>query len=92
MIRLIQRGLMYGNLFHVSSPALIDRYNRALKHLTGQTTTLTDFYVDISGFSPEVGEALNDPLYLNHNGVNRQFILLSTEPVSYTHLTLPTKA
>ncbi|MEP4246459.1 DUF6638 family protein [Tateyamaria sp.] len=79
MIRLIQRGLMYGNLFHVASPALVDRYNRALKHLTGQTTTLTDFYIDISGFSPEVGEALNDPQYLNHNGVNRQFILLSTE-------------
>ncbi|MEL6809466.1 MAG: DUF6638 family protein [Pseudomonadota bacterium] len=79
MIRLIQRGLMYGNLFHVSSPALVDRYNRALKHLTGQTTTLTDFYIDISGFSPEVGDDLNDTLYLNHNGVNRQFILLSTE-------------
>ncbi|WP_299284216.1 DUF6638 family protein [uncultured Tateyamaria sp.] len=79
MIRLIQSGLMYGNLFHVASPALVDRYNRALKHLTGQTTTLTDFYIDISGFSPEVGNDLNDPLYLNHNGVNRQFILLSTE-------------
>ncbi|WP_415404716.1 DUF6638 family protein [Tateyamaria sp. SN3-11] len=79
MIRLIQRGLMYGNLFHVASPALVDRYNRALQHLTGHTTTLTDFYIDISGFSPEVGDQLNDPLYLNHNGVNRQFILLSTE-------------
>jgi len=79
MIRLIQRGLMYGNLFQVASPALVERYNRALKHLTGQTTSLTDFYIDISGFSPEVGADLNDPLYLNHNGVNRQFILLSTE-------------
>lgn len=79
MIRLIQSGLMYGNLFHVSSQALVDRYNRALEHLTGQTTTLTDFYIDISGFSPEVGNDLNDPLYLNHNGVNRQFILLSVE-------------
>ncbi len=79
MIRLIQRGLMYGNLFHVASPALVDRYNRALEHLTGKRTTLTDFYIDISGFSPEVGDDLNDPLYLNHNGVNRQFILLSTE-------------
>ena len=43
MIRLIQRGLMYGNLFHVASPALVERYNRALKHLTNQTTSLTDF-------------------------------------------------
>ena len=79
MIRLIQSGLMYGNLFHVASPALVERYNRALEHLTGQTTSLSDFYIDISGFSPEVGDQLGDPLYLNHNGVNRQFILLSTE-------------
>ncbi|WP_420010875.1 DUF6638 family protein [Tateyamaria sp.] len=79
MIRLIQSGLMYGNLFHVASPALVERYNRALEHLSGKRTSLTDFYVDISGFSPEVGDDLGDPLYLNHNGVNRQFILLSTE-------------
>ena len=79
MIELIKRGLMFGNLFHVTSPALAARYNRALKHLTGKTTTLTDFYIDISGYSPEVGQELGDPLYLNHDGVNRQFILLSTE-------------
>ncbi|MEM8653503.1 MAG: DUF6638 family protein [Pseudomonadota bacterium] len=79
MIRLIQRGLMFGNLFHVASPALVERYNRALEHLTGKRTALTDFYIDISGYSPEIGNELGDPLYLNHNGVNRQFILLSTE-------------
>ncbi len=79
MKRLIQRGLMFGNLFHVSSPALVARYNRALAHLTGKTTTLDDFYIDISGYSPEVGNELGDHLYLNHNGVNRQFILLSTD-------------
>ena len=79
MIELIKRGLMFGNLFHVTSPALAARYNRALEHLTGRTTTLTDFYIDISGYSPEIGQELGDPLYLNHDGVNRQFILLSTE-------------
>ena len=79
MQRLIQSGLMFGNLVHVASPALVERYNRALKHLTGKTTTLTDFYVDISGYSPEVGFELEDPLYLNHAGVNRQFILLSVD-------------
>lgn len=79
MNRLIRAGLMFGNLFHVSSPALIERYNRALHHLTGKRTELTDFYVDISGYSPEVGAELGDPLYLNHKGVNRQFILLSME-------------
>jgi hypothetical protein len=79
MKRLIETGLMYGNLFEVSSPALVDRYKRALKHLTGKETGLSDFHIDISGFSPEIGFELNDPLYLNPNGCNRQFILLSTE-------------
>ncbi|WP_299848918.1 DUF6638 family protein [uncultured Roseovarius sp.] len=79
MERLIRSGLMFGNLVHVASPALVERYNRALKHLTGKTTQLTDFYIDISGFSPEIGHELGDPLYLNHAGVNRQFILLTTD-------------
>lgn len=76
---LIQRGLMFGNLIPVTSPILVERYNRALKRLTGKTTSLTDFHIDISGYSPEVGDALGDDLYLNHHGVNRQFILLTTE-------------
>ncbi|WP_283646212.1 DUF6638 family protein [Marinovum algicola] len=79
MNRLIQSGLMFGNLIRVDSPALIDRYNRALQHLTGQQTALTEFHIDISGFAPEIGDELGDPLYLNHHGVNRQFILLTTE-------------
>ncbi|WP_209599215.1 DUF6638 family protein [Ruegeria sp. HKCCSP351] len=79
MIRLIKKGLMFGNLVHISSPALVERYNRALQHLAGKTTQLSDFHVDISGYSPEVGIELDDPLYLNPNGVNRQFILLTTE-------------
>ncbi|MEQ9694505.1 DUF6638 family protein [Shimia sp. SDUM112013] len=79
MKRLIQRGLMFGNLIEVASPVLVERYNRALKHLTGKTTALTDFHIDVSGYSPEIGDELGDHLYLNHNGVNRQFILLTTE-------------
>lgn len=78
MKRLIERGLMFGNLIHVNSPALVERYNRALAHLTGKQTQLSDFHIDISGFSPEIGDELDDPLYLNRAGVNRQFILLST--------------
>ncbi|ROU01040.1 DUF6638 family protein [Histidinibacterium lentulum] len=79
MKHLIERGLMFGNLVPVRAPVLVERYNRALKHLTGKTTTLEDFHVDISGYSPEIGAELGDPLYLNHHGVNRQFILLTTE-------------
>jgi len=78
MKRLIEKGLMFGNLVEISSPQLIERYNRALKHLTGKTTALTDFHIDISGYSPEIGDELNDDLYLNPNGCNRQFILLTT--------------
>jgi len=78
MRRLIEKGLMFGNLVPVDSPALVERYNRALKHLTGRETTLEDFYIDISGYSYEVGEELGDHLYLNPNGCNRQFIVLTT--------------
>jgi len=79
MNRLIANGLMFGNLITVDSPALVERYNRALKALTGKTTALTDFHIDLSGYSPEVGDELGDHLYLNPNGCNRQFILLTTE-------------
>ncbi len=78
MKRLIEKGLMFGNLVEVSSPQLVERYNRALKHLTGNTTALADFHIDISGYSLEIGDELNDELYLNPNGCNRQFILLTT--------------
>ena len=78
MNRLIEKGLMFGNLVEVSSPQLIDRYNRALQHLAGKETKLKDFHIDLSGYSPEIGDELGDPLYLNPNGANRQFILLTT--------------
>lgn len=78
MKRLIEKGLMFGNLVEVSSPQLVERYNRALKHLTGKETKLSDFHIDISGYSPEIGDELGDDLYLNPNGCNRQFILLTT--------------
>lgn len=78
MKRLIEKGLMFGNLIEVSSPQLVERYNRALKALTGKETKLVDFHIDISGYSPEIGDELGDDLYLNPHGCNRQFILLTT--------------
>ncbi len=73
---------MFGNLVEVSSPQLVERYNRALKHLTGKTTTLKEFHIDISGYSPEIGDEISDDLYLNPSGCNRQFILLTTSQKS----------
>ncbi len=79
MKKLIEAGLMYGNLFHVNSPILVERYNRALEHLTGKWTSMSDFHIDLSGYAPEIGAEFDDHLYLNHGGVNRQFILLSPD-------------
>ncbi len=78
MDRLIRHGLMFAGLFEVDSPALVERYNRALEHLTGKRTGLDHFHIDLSGFSPEVGDELGDMGYLNPGGCNRQIILLST--------------
>ncbi|MHA7776712.1 DUF6638 family protein [Roseibium sp. M-1] len=79
MMRLVRHGLMFGNLYEVSSPSMVARYNRALEHLIGKTTALEAFHVDISGYSPEIGDELGDMHYLNPHGCNRQFILLSVE-------------
>lgn len=76
---LIERGLMFGNLIRVDSPAWVALYNRALDKLTGRTTVLTEFHIDLTGLSPEVGDELGDLDYLNAPGGNRQFILLTTE-------------
>lgn len=78
MMRLVRHGLMFGNLVEVTSPSMVSRYNRALEHLTGKTTQLEEFHIDISGFSPEIGDELDDPNYLNPHGCNRLFIVLST--------------
>ena len=47
--------------------------------LTNHQSKLSEFHIDVSGYSPEIGDELDDHLYLNHAGVNRQFILLTTD-------------
>lgn len=79
MMRLVKKGLMFGNLIEVSSPALVERYNRALKHLIDRETSLTGFHIDMSGYSPEIGDEFEDQLYLNPKGCNQMFILLTTD-------------
>ena len=77
MLRLLKHGLIYAELFPVDTPAMVARYNAALKKITGKTTALNEFMVDISGFAPEIAEEFEDELYLNPHGANRHFILLS---------------
>ena len=72
-----EKGLLFGDLVKITAPDLVARYNRALRYLTGRETRLGAFHLDISGHSPEVGEEFGDALYLNREGHNRQFILLS---------------
>lgn len=79
MMRLVERGLMYGNLFEVATPVLVERYNAALERLTGRRTSLESFHIDLSGFAPEIAEEFEDDKYLNPHGCNRQFILISVE-------------
>lgn len=76
---LIEQGLMFGGLIRVDSAAWVARYNRALQKLTGKTTALAEFHIDLSGTSPEVGDELGDLDYLDPPGGARQFILLTTE-------------
>ena len=92
MLRLIEKGLMFGNLVRVSTPALVDRYNAALEKLRGKRTELTDFHIDISGYSPEIGQELGDRRYLNPDGCNRMFILLTLDqrhaPLLHAHFSV----
>ncbi|MCX7644483.1 MAG: hypothetical protein N2Z62_04200 [Rhodobacteraceae bacterium] len=78
MRRLIEKGLMFGNLVPVASPALVEGCSRALRRLAGRETRLADFHAEISGFSPAVGDEPGDLGHLGHAGANRRFILLTT--------------
>lgn len=79
MERLIEKGLMFGNLIRVNSTAWVGLYNRALQKIAGRQTALSEFHIDITGYSPEIGDELGDMDYLSPKGGNRQFILLTTE-------------
>ncbi|PWV97535.1 hypothetical protein DFR52_10658 [Hoeflea marina] len=88
MKRLRDNELIYGRLLTVDEPHLIARYNKALKALGTPETKLASFGIDMTGFSPEIAEELGDQQYLDPNGVNRRFILLTPDqeelPVVHT--------
>jgi hypothetical protein len=88
MKRLYDNALIYGRLFTVDQPHLVERYNKALAAFDLPETKRTSFGIDRSGFSPEIAEELGDDDYLDPNGINRRFIILTpaqmTLPVVHT--------
>ena len=88
MKRLYDTELIYGRLLAITQPHLIERYNKALKAFALPETKLESFDIDKTGFSPQVANELGDPDYLDPNGINRRFIILTpaqaTLPVVHT--------
>lgn len=74
---LYDNDLIYGRLLTIDQPHLIERYNKALKAFGLPASKLKQFDVDRTGFSPEIAGELKDPDYLDPNGVNRRFIILT---------------
>ena len=91
MHRLIDKKLMNGSLIRVASPHLVARYNRGLKALTDRETSLSEFQIDATGYSPEIAAEFGDASYLDSHGINQKFILLSidqrTRPVLKSEFT-----
>jgi hypothetical protein len=73
--------LIYGRLLKVEEPHLIARYNKALAAFGLAPTKLESFEIDRTGFSPQVAEELGDYSYLDPNGVNRRFIVLTPSQI-----------
>lgn len=69
--------LIFGRLLKIEEPHLIARYNKALEAFGLKPTKLESFEIDRTGFSPQIAEALKDEQYLDPNGVNRRFIILT---------------
>lgn len=80
--------LIFGSLLRIDAPHLIERYSKALTAFGLRPTELKAFRIDMTGYSPEVAEELGDQAYLDPNGVNRRFIILTPEqerlPVVHT--------
>jgi hypothetical protein len=74
---LFENQLIFGNLMTIAEPHLFERYNKALTGFGLQPVSLEQFSIDMTGFSPEVANELDDQAYLDPNGVNRRFIILT---------------
>ncbi|MHA7968413.1 DUF6638 family protein [Rhizobium sp. CAU 1783] len=82
MNRLLEAELIYGRLLAVTEPHLVARYNKALSGFGLKATALTEFDIDMTGFSPQIAAELGDRDYLDPNRVNRRFVILTPEQES----------
>src|SRR5690606_40477112 len=78
---LLDNDLIYARLLPIEEPHLIERYNKALAAFGLPPTKLSRIEIDRSGFSPQIAEELGDPDYLDPNGINRRFIILSPRQI-----------
>jgi len=76
MQKLKQANLYRSELIPISGK-LVERYNKCLKTLGFKETTLTSFFIDGIGWSPEVAEEMNNMHYLNHGDANPHGIIIS---------------
>lgn len=83
-----ENNLIFGSLYKVNEPHLVERYNRALEGFGLSPTKLKEFEIDMTGFSPQIADELGDQQYMDPAGVNRRFIILTPEqdelPVVHT--------
>lgn len=88
MNRLYENALIYGRLLTIDRPHLVARYNKALRAFGLPETALDTFEIDRTGFSPQVAAELDDFDYLDPEGINRRFIILTPQqqglPVVHT--------
>jgi hypothetical protein len=74
---LYDNELIYGRLLTIDEPHLIERYNKALASFGEKPTKLKAFDVDRTGYSPQIAKECGNADYLDPNGVNRRFIILT---------------
>lgn len=74
---LVDSGMRFGSLVRIDSQFHADRYNQILAEFGLPAVAKAPFHLDIAGFSVEVAAALGDFDYLDPNGSNRRFVILT---------------
>ncbi len=72
-----ENELIYDRLLTIDEPHLIERYNKALAAFGEKPTKLKKFDIDRTGFSPQIAKECGNSDYLDPNGVNRRFVILT---------------